>query len=138
MRALAEKARLADGLEIASSGTIGMHAGAPPDARMRAAAARRGYSLVSRAGQITVADLDAFDLIVTMDEENRRNVLALAKTDAQRARIRRFVDFCSKHADAEVPDPYYGGEEGFEHVLDLLEDGCEGLLETVRDPHWQP
>ena len=138
MRALAEKARLAGALEIASAGTIGMHAGAPPDARMRAAAARRGYALVSRARQITAADLDAFDLILTMDEENRRNVLALAKTDAQRARVRRFVDFCSKHADAEVPDPYYGGEEGFEHVLDLLEDGCEGLLETVRDPNGQP
>ncbi|MFA6288268.1 MAG: low molecular weight protein-tyrosine-phosphatase [Opitutaceae bacterium] len=131
MRALAAKAGIADRVEIASAGTIGLHAGELPDARMRAAAARRGYELKSRARQITRADLDRYDLILAMDEENLRNVLALAATDEQRARVFRFVDFCGKHADSSVPDPYYGGDEGFEHVLDLLEDGCGGLLRSL-------
>ena len=125
------KAGLADRVEIASAGTIGLHAGEPPDARMRAAAARRGYELKSRARQITRADLDRYDLILTMDGDNHRNVLALAATDAQRARVHPFVEFCRKHADTAVPDPYYGGDEGFEHVLDLLEDGCGGLVQSL-------
>lgn len=128
MRALVEKAGLSDGVEIASAGTIGLHAGELPDARMRQAAARRGYELKSRARQITRDDLDQFDLILTMDEDNRRNVLALAATDAQRARVRRLVDYCREQSADSVPDPYYGGNEGFERVLDLLEDGCRGVL----------
>ena len=132
MRALVVQAGLVDQVEIASAGTIGLHAGELPDARMRAAAANRGYKLASHARQITRADLDRFDLILTMDEDNRRNVLVLATTDAQRAKVRRFVDFCREHTDDAVPDPYYGGDEGFEHVLDLLEDGCRGVLETVK------
>ncbi|HTJ79484.1 MAG TPA: low molecular weight protein-tyrosine-phosphatase [Rariglobus sp.] len=132
MRALVEKAGLSGHVEIASAGTIGLHAGELPDARMRAAAARRGYELKSRARQVASTDLDHFDLILTMDENNRRNVLALAESDDQRTRVRRFVDFCSQHQALEVPDPYYGGEEGFDEVLDLLEDGCQGVLDTVR------
>ena len=133
MRALVAKAGLSGRVEIASAGTIGLHAGELPDARMRAAAARRGYELKSRARQIIRADLDRYDLILTMDGDNLRNVLALAATDEQRARVRPFVGFCSKHKDTSVPDPYYGGDEGFEHVLNLLEDGCDGVLETLRD-----
>jgi len=133
MRALVAKAGLSDRVEIGSAGTIGLHAGELPDVRMRAAAARRGYELKSRARQITRADLDRYDLILTMDGDNHRNVLALAGTDAQRARVRPFVGFCGKHADTSVPDPYYGGDEGFEHVLDLLEDGCDGVLEALLE-----
>lgn len=131
MRALVEKAGLAASVEVASAGTIGMHAGEPPDGRMRAAAGRRGYELAGRARQITREDLDRFDLVLTMDEDNRRNVLALAGSDAQRARVRRFAEFCRRHRVDAVPDPYYGGTEGFEHVLDLLEDGCCGVLDTI-------
>ncbi len=131
MRALVTKAGLADRMEIASAGTIGMHAGELPDARMRRAALKRGYELVSRARQFTAADFAAFDLILTMDDENRRNVLALAKTDAERARVRRFVDYCTRLKADAVPDPYYGGADGFEYVLDLLEDGCAGVLARI-------
>lgn len=132
-RALIERAGRADRWEIASAGTIGMHAGELPDARMRAAAARRGYDLRSRARRIDRADFLRFDLILTMDEDNRRNVLALAGDEAERARVHRFVDFCRKQAGVDaVPDPYYGGEVGFERVLDLLEDGCSTLLERAE------
>ena len=132
-RFMLERSGRADRWEIASAGTIGMHAGDLPDARMRAAAARRGYDLRSRARRIERADFSRFDLILTMDEDNRRNVLALAGGDAERARVRRFVDFCRKHAGVDaVPDPYYGGEAGFERVLDLLEDGCSTLLERAE------
>jgi protein-tyrosine phosphatase len=132
-RSFVERAGLSAHWEIASAGTIGMHAGELPDSRMRAAAERRGYLLRSRARRIEREDFSRFDLIVTMDEDNRRNVLALADNESGRARVRRFVDFCRKHPDADgVPDPYYGGAAGFERVLDLLEDGCEGLLNHSR------
>lgn len=121
-------AGLADRIEIDSAGTIGMHRGNRADARMRAAATQRGYDLSSRARQVTAADLDRFDLILTMDDDNHRGVLALATTDAQRQHVRPFCSFCKSHDEREVPDPYYGGPRGFEHVLDLLEDGCRGVL----------
>lgn len=123
---------LGDRVDIDSAGTIGFHAGNPPDRRMLAAASRRGYDLAGRARQVTTADLDRFDLILTMDEANRRDVLALARDDRQRARVRAFCEFCQAHAETEVPDPYYGGREGFDHVLDMLEDGCAGVVEWVR------
>ncbi|ATC66179.1 protein tyrosine phosphatase [Nibricoccus aquaticus] len=133
MRTLVAKAGRSAQVEIGSAGTIGMHAGELPDARMRAAALKRGYALTSRARKFTAEDFAAYDLILTMDEENRRNVLALAKTEEDRARVRAFCEFCERHDDEEVPDPYYGGPQGFEHVLDLLEDGCRGILESLRE-----
>ena len=126
------EAGLADQIQIDSAGTLGMHAGNAPDSRMRAAASNRGYDLASRARQVTKADLDDFDLILVMDRDNERNVLKLAKTDAQRERVRLFCTFCEKHLEREVPDPYYGGSQGFEYVLDLLEDGCSGVLEWAQ------
>ncbi len=132
MRALVAKEGLSDRVEIASVGTIGLHAGELPDERMRAAAARRGYELNSRARQITREDMERYDFILTMDGSNHRDVLALATTNVQRSRVWPFVGFCSKHNDTSVPDPYYGGAEGFEHVLDLIEDGCGGFLRSIR------
>jgi protein-tyrosine phosphatase len=131
MRSLVTQAGLDGRIQVASAGTISLHAGELPDARMRAAALRRGYALTSRARQIDATDFDRFDLVLTMDEDNLRNVSALAKTDDHRRKVRRFVEFCRTHADASVPDPYYGGVDGFEHVLDLLEDGCRGWLEYL-------
>ena len=123
------EAGLSDRIEIDSAGTIGMHYGQPADARMRAAAAKRGYD---RARQVTAADLDDFDLVLTMDQDNRSGVLALATNDTQRDRVRSFCSFCENHSETEVPDPYYGGSQGFEQVLDLLEDGCQAVLKWAE------
>jgi len=130
LRALLEQEGL-DHVEVDSAGTIGFHSGNPADARMREAAAGRGYHLSSRARQVQAADLDRFDLILVMDEENYQDVLALAETGEQRTRVRRFCEFCRDHNETDVPDPYYGGPDGFEKVLDLLEDGCRGVLESI-------
>lgn len=131
LRTLAARAGVGDRVEIASAGTLGYHAGELPDPRMRAAAKARGYVLESRAQAVTLAHLDRFDHVLAMDDDNLRNLLALAETDAQKAKIARFVSHCRAHRADKVPDPYYGGPEGFERVLDLLEDGCRGILATL-------
>jgi len=129
---LVSEAGLTAHIEIDSAGTIGMHQGHRADSRMRAAATERGYNLTSRARQVVAHDLDDFDLILTMDEDNHRGVLNLATTDNQRDRVRLFCSFCQNHAEREVPDPYYGGPQGFETVLDLLEDGCRGVITWAK------
>ncbi len=126
------EAGLSEQIVIDSAGTLGMHAGNPADSRMRTAATKRGYHLTSRARQVTASDLEDFDLILAMDKDNHRNVLKLAKTNAQRERVRLFCSFCEKHLEREVPDPYYGQSQGFEYVLDLLEDGCTGVLKWAQ------
>lgn len=132
MKSMVKDAALSGRIEIDSAGTIGFHAGAPADARMRQAAGRRGYDLASRARQVTRDDLEVFDLILVMDEENRSDMLALAENQEQSGKVVSFCDFCRDHDDGSVPDPYYGGPDGFEKVLDLLEDGCRGILDEVR------
>ncbi|MEM6600273.1 MAG: low molecular weight protein-tyrosine-phosphatase [Verrucomicrobiota bacterium] len=127
-RSLAKEAGLQHRIRMDSAGTIGYHAGQLADSRMRLSAEKRGYVLSSRARQIMPADLDEFDLILTMDEENHQHVLILADSQAQRDRVKPFCDFCADHNNRSVPDPYYGGADGFETVLDLLEDGCRGVL----------
>ncbi|MGD2128992.1 MAG: low molecular weight protein-tyrosine-phosphatase [Lysobacterales bacterium] len=111
---------------VESAGTIGYHAGSPPDSRMRAAAESRGYRLESVARQIKPSDYDQFDMIVTMDEDNFREVTA--RDPGSLARIVRMCDYCEIHQVGEVPDPYYGGEQGFHKVIDILEDACSNLL----------
>ncbi len=123
---------LHDAFVVDSAGTGGWHAGQPADARMREAAARRGIHLPSRARQIGLDDLRHFDHILTMDEENLGAVRALARRTAATARIAPLISHGRQLSCREVPDPYYGGEEGFERVLDLLEDACAGLLEDLR------
>jgi protein-tyrosine phosphatase len=115
--------------DIDSAGTIGYHAGNRADSRMRAAAARRGYRLDSIARRIEMTDFDRFDLIVTMDEENFHNVRAL--DPGSKAELVRMCDYCEAHDETEVPDPYYGGEAGFEQVMDILEDACSNLLKRI-------
>jgi protein-tyrosine phosphatase len=124
-------AGLEDRFEVDSAGTGSWHVGKPADARMREAAARRGIVLPSRARQIDVADLQRFDRILTMDEENLAAVQTLARGESPRARIEPITRHCRRLRSREVPDPYYGGPEGFERVLDLLEDACAGLLEDL-------
>lgn len=127
MRRLLQQAGLGQVIRCDSAGLIGYHAGSPPDARMRSAGMRRGLPMTGTARQVTRADLDAFDLVLAMDDDNFRGLLQLA-SDANRHKVHRFCSYCTRHPDREVPDPYYGGVAGFEYVLDLMEDGCQGLL----------
>lgn len=115
--------------EIDSAGTYGGHAGSLPDARMIKAGERRGYALTHRARRIERADLERFDMIVVMDDSNFHNVCELASDPESLGKIRRMAEFCTAHNVDHVPDPYYEGPEGFERVLDILEDACRGLLE---------
>ncbi len=119
-------------IEVDSAGTAAYHVGEPPDPRTRAAAARRGYDLHSlRARVVEPADFTHFDLILAMDQENLR-VLQRRAPDAAHERLRLFMEF-APHADTpEVPDPYYGGPNGFEEVLDLVEAAARGLLAHLR------
>jgi protein-tyrosine phosphatase len=126
------EAGLAEKVSVDSAGTIGMHHGKLPDHRMRRSAANRGFELTSRARRIESDDLEVFDLILTMDASNRRNVMALAQTETQRARVRDFASFCTRHQVTMIPDPYGGGPADFEHALDLIEDGCKGVVEWVK------
>lgn len=127
---VADAGRAAD-FEIDSAGTIGHHQGSPPDPRMSESLERLGYTIQGRARQIKAADLETFDLIVTMDETNLSNVQKLDQAGDLHSKVQPFVSFCRHHDDLRVPDPYYGGQRGFDHVIKLLEDGCEGILETL-------
>jgi protein-tyrosine phosphatase len=118
--------------EIDSAGTIGYHQGSPPDPRMSDALRRRGFRITGKARQIKPQDLESFDLIVTMDESNLSDVRNLDPSGRHHGKIRPLVGFCSSHDDPRVPDPYYGGQRGFEHVIDLLIDGCEGILREFK------
>jgi protein-tyrosine phosphatase len=115
--------------QVDSAGTIGYHEGELADRRMRAAARGRGYLLEGRARRIVPADFDRFDLIVTMDEANFRDVQEMGPGSG--ARLVRMCDYCEEHEVSEVPDPYYGGEEGFQTVIDILEDACGNLLRKI-------
>ncbi|WP_216904983.1 low molecular weight protein-tyrosine-phosphatase [Synechococcus sp. CCY 9618] len=117
---------------VDSAGTGDWHVGRPADPRMRHAAAQRGIELPSRARQITADDLTRFDHVLTMDRQNLRAVRALTRPGQTTARVGPLTSHCRRFSVEEVPDPYYGGEEGFDRVLDLLEDACAGLLEVLR------
>ncbi len=135
MRALAAEAGLLDDLEIDSAGTGGWHAGDPPDPRAVAVAARRGVVVGGAARQVTVADFERFDLLVALDRDNARDLLAIAPGEGAAAKIRLLREFDAASAtdgELDVPDPYYGGEDGFDHVLDLVDAACRGLLDEVR------
>lgn len=132
MHALVESKGYADRVSIRSAGTAGWHAGKLPDQRMRTAAQNRGYDLSSRARQVTTNDLQDYDLVLVMDRQNLRDLRSLDLTSQFSSKIRLFCEFCTDHQESEVPDPYYGGEQGFELVLDLLEDGCRGVLAHIQ------
>lgn len=119
-------------VEVDSAGTIDFHTGKPADDRMRRAATARGIDLTSRARQVRGSDFDQFDLILAMDDDNFHDLEALRAGPDQRAELRRFCDFVDEFDDTEVPDPYYGSDAGFEHVLDLLQDGCAGIINHIK------
>ncbi len=116
---------------VDSAGTIGHHQGSSPDARMSDALKRKGYSIHGNARKIEAEDLENFDLIVTMDESNFSDVKALDKTGIYHSKVHPFVSYCHSHDDPRVPDPYYGEQRGFDHVIALLEDGCGGILKSL-------
>lgn len=114
--------------EIDSAGTGDYHIGDLPDRRMRVHAQRRGYNLVHRCRQVRESDFDDFDLIIAMDESNRRNLQRLAPTPEAEQKIIMMADFADIATRYDhIPDPYYEGAEGFELVLDLLESACDNL-----------
>lgn len=114
-----------------SAGTSSYHIGSPPDRRMSAAAAMRGIAMTGRARQFQVADFENYDLILAMDKDNYFDILALDPHHLYRDKVKLMCEFATRHQIREVPDPYYGGREGFEKVIDLLLDSCEGLLKYV-------
>lgn len=118
-------------ITVDSAGTYGGHKGELPDRRMRAAGANRGYEFLSRSRKITKEDLDIFDVIVVMDDSNFEDVCSLSN-ESNRGKIYKMAKFCQKHKISYVPDPYYEGAEGFEYVLDILEDGCSNLLDYLH------
>jgi low molecular weight protein-tyrosine phosphatase len=135
MRQLVREQGLEDRVEIDSAGTGGWHVGAPPDARASEAAAGRGVRLEGAARRFSVDDFDRYDLILAMDRENRRDLLRLAPDGDARAKVRLLREFdpaARDSGDLDVPDPYYGGDHGFEEVLDLVEAATRGLLAELR------
>ncbi len=131
-RAMVEAVGLADAVEVDSAGTSGHHAGEPPDARSQQAALARGIDLSGqRARQLRTDDFDRFDFVVGMDRGHQRELLELCPK-SESHRIRLFLDHAPQVATLDVPDPYYGGLGGFDHVLDLIEAGAAGLLQEVR------
>ena len=124
---------LADRVEVDSAGTGDWHVGKRADRRMRKHASRRGYELESRARQITVEDFEHFDRVLVMDASNYDDVCRLAPDSVAVEKVAYLTDYCRQVEADAVPDPYYGGDEGFERVLDLVEDACEGLIADLRE-----
>ena len=119
-------------VEVDSAGTHGYHVGAPPDERAQAHAARRGYDLSAlRARQLVAEDFRRFDLVLGMDADNLARAARLCPP-GERQRLKLLMDYAPHTGHRHVPDPYYGGEAGFEEVLDLVEAACDGLVEALQ------
>jgi protein-tyrosine phosphatase len=133
-RHFAERAGQGERFEVDSAGTGGWHTGELPDARMRQVAANRGFTYSGRARKFAAGDYDRFDWIIAMDESNRSDLRALARNEPERDRVRLMREFDPEAGpDASVPDPYYGGIDGFEYVYDIVERSCRGLLEAIQN-----
>ncbi len=132
LRARAARRGLGDRILAASAGTHGYHIGEAPDPRTRAAASRRGYAMTGMlARRVTRADFAAFDLIVAMDSGHFAALERMAPAQ-HRGKLRRFMDFAPAPGASDVQDPYYGGAQGFEHVLDVIEAGIEALIDGLE------
>lgn len=128
MKEIVYKRGLHNDIEIDSAGTAGYHIGELPDSRMRQHGAKRGYNFNSHSRKFTENDFDRFDIILAMDDSNYANIMRLSPDLQSQEKVFRMVDFSQKLQSDHIPDPYYSGSEGFELVLDLLEDACEGLM----------
>ncbi|MBD1859268.1 MULTISPECIES: low molecular weight protein-tyrosine-phosphatase [Leptolyngbya] len=131
MNQLIRQAGLECEITCDSAGTSSYHIGSPPDRRMNAAAKLRGIELVGRARQFERADFEEFNLILAMDIDNFEAIRSIDPAGTYQDKVRLMCDFCTEHSLREVPDPYYGGTEGFNFVIDLLLDACQGLLDFV-------
>jgi protein-tyrosine phosphatase len=133
-RRMLEDVGLADKIYIDSAGTHSYHEGSTPDMRGQAVAQSRGVDLKAiRARRIVDADFATFDYLLAMDRDNYEYLLTLCRQPEHREKIQLFLDYAPGLAEREVPDPYYGGLSGFERVMDLVEEGAEGLLLHIRE-----
>jgi protein-tyrosine phosphatase len=140
MRELVNREGLEGTIVVESAGTGAWHVGSPPDARAAEAARARGVELSGTARQLRTQDFEDFDYLVAMDGENLRALRSLARGEQERAKVRLLREFdpasAGGAADArnlDVPDPYYGGEDGFEQVFELVQAACAGLLQQLRE-----
>jgi len=132
---LVQKTGLSEQIEIDSAGTHAYHIDEQPDRRAQAAALQRGIDLShQRARQVDNADFSRFDYVLAMDGDNEQNLLYQCPPK-QREKVKRFMSFAPEMKTSEVPDPYYGGAQGFERVLDLVEAAAQGLLQHIREQH---
>lgn len=132
MRHHVERAGLSHLIEIDSAGTYGGHAGEQPDSRMRITAKRHGYTLEGASRQVIINDFEKHNLIVAMDDRNYDALRDMAPTLEEQQKVHRMIEYLVDMRVNHVPDPYYGGAEGFSLVVEILEDACQGLLEEVR------
>ncbi len=132
MRTLLQRDGLDKAVEVDSAGILSYHQGELPDSRMRMHAARRGYQLTHRSRPVCTDDFFDFDLILGMDDHNIQDLKERAPSPETEQKIHRMTDYCRHKVVDYVPDPYYGGASGFENVLDILEDACQGLLDEIR------
>lgn len=118
-------------IDLDSAGLSSYHQGDPADSRMRAHAARRGYRITHLSRPVGYHDFFDFDMLIGMDDSNLTGLRNLAPGLPEEQKIYRMTDFCRRILADHVPDPYYGGDSGFEAVLDILEDACDGLLDFL-------
>ncbi len=135
-KSMVDHENLENEIKVDSAGILGVHSGDKADSRMRAHASKRGYNLESISRKFNPAiDFDQFDLIIGMDDENIADLKRMARTESDLQMIHKMTDFSVKYNYPTIPDPYYGGDKGFELVIDLLEDACSNLLSNIRKDH---
>ncbi len=133
LKKLVDEAGLSEQVEIASAGTSGFHDGELPDPRMIQHGAKRNFKLDSISQKFIPQHFKQYDVIITMDRSNYRNVTKLTTDQDLLAKVKPFSHYCCEYSITDVPDPYYGGDDGFEHVFDLMEDGCSEILRRIKE-----
>lgn len=131
MKKICDQRGLSQEILIDSAGTSGYHVGEPADARMRQQAQKSGYEVTSISRRFVKSDFKNFDYIVAMDDANYDEIISKDPEEIFRHKIYKMATFCKKFPVSEIPDPYYGGENGFQQVIDILEDGCVNFLEEI-------
>ena len=131
MRTILRKEGLDMTIKVDSAGLISYHQGELADPRMRAHASRREYHITHRSRPVHITDFEEFDLIIGMDDSNISELHNLAPSIEAETKIHRMTEYCTQIVADHVPDPYYGGAQGFENVIDILEDACKGLLHSI-------